>query len=138
MEAKLLHQEDKDYERKQRSLEKGHLQERVEGHSMASRDMDMERTKHYREWLASQNYLDSLREADICERGKSNIPSRNKRAEYTGMPKHWRSAKVKKKKVEQQNATPGPSCQKGGKDKDSNLKGQKDDHLKRSAPPRDK
>ena len=101
----------------------------------------MERTKHYREWLASQNYLDSLCEADIHETGKSNIPSRNKQAEYSGMPKHWRSAKVKKHKVEQQNATPDPSHQKGGKDKDSNgdhPKGQKDDHPKKSAPPHDK
>ena len=76
---------------------------------MASRDMDMERTEHYREWLASQNYLDSLREADIREMGKSNIPSRNKKAEYSGMPKHWHSAKVKKRKAEQQNAMLGPS-----------------------------
>ena len=67
---------------------------------MASRDTDMERTEHYREWLASQNYLDSLREADIRETGKSNILSRNKRAEYFGMPKHWCSARVKKRKVE--------------------------------------
>ena len=101
----------------------------------------MERTEHYGEWLASQNYLDSLRKADIHETGKSNIPSRNKRAEYSEMPKHWRSAKVKKRKAEKQNATPGPSRQKGGKDKDSNRdhpKGQKDDHLKKSAPPHDK
>jgi hypothetical protein len=73
----------------------------------------MERTEHYREWLASQNYLDSLRKADIREIGKSNIPSRNKRAEYSRMPKHWRSAKAKKHKAEQRNATPGPSRQKG-------------------------
>src|ERR1700683_491332 len=85
---------------------------------MASRDMDMERTKHYREWLASQNYLDSLCEADICETRKLNIPSRSKRAEYSGMPKHWRSAKAKKRQAEQRNATPGPSCQRGGKEKD--------------------
>jgi len=38
----------------------------------------MERTEHYREWLASQNYLDSLRDADIHETGKSNLPSRSK------------------------------------------------------------
>ena len=108
---------------------------------MASRDTDMERTEHYREWLTSQNYLDSLHEADIHETGKSNIPSRNKRAEYSGMPKHWRSAKAKKRKAEQRNATPGPSRQKGERDKDSNRghpKGQKDDQPKKSAPPRDK
>jgi hypothetical protein len=58
--------------------------------------MDMEKTEHYREWLASQNYLDSLCKADICKTGKSNIPFRNKQAEYTGMPKHWHSTKVKK------------------------------------------
>ena len=101
----------------------------------------MERTEHYREWLASQNYLDSLCEADIHETGKSNILSRNKQAEYTGIPKHWCSAKVKKRKAEQQNAMLGPSRQKGGKDKDlsrDHPKGQKDDHLKKSAPPRDK
>ena len=101
----------------------------------------MERTEHYREWLTSQNYLDSLPEADIRKTGKSNILSRNKRAEYSGMPKHWHSAKVKKCKAEQQNAMPGPSCQKGGKDKDSNRdhpKGQKDDNPKKSAPPCDK
>src|ERR1700683_3548307 len=46
VEAKLLRQEDKDYERKQRSIEKRRLQEYVEGHSMASQDTDMERTKH--------------------------------------------------------------------------------------------
>ena len=61
--------------------------------------MDMERTKHYREWLASQNYLDSLHKADICEMGKSNILSRNKQAEYTRMPKHWHFTKVKKLKA---------------------------------------
>ena len=101
----------------------------------------MERTKHYREWLASQNYLDSLCKADICKMGKSNIPSRNKKAEYSNIPKYWCSTKVKKLKVKQQNAMPGPSCQKGRKDKDLNRdhpKGQKDDHPKKSAPPHDK
>jgi hypothetical protein len=136
-EAKVLHQEEEEFEKKQQSLEKQCLCKNVKENSVASRDTDMERTEHYREWLASQNYLDSLREADICETGKSNIPSRNKRAEYSRMPKHWRSAKVKKHKVEQQNAMPGPGHQKGGKDKDSNRdhpKGQKDHHLKKSAP----
>ena len=71
-EAKVLCQEEEEFKKKQRSRED------VEENSMASRDMDMERTEHYREWLASQNYLDSLHEADICETGKSNIPSRNK------------------------------------------------------------
>src|ERR1700691_549885 len=108
---------------------------------MASRETDMERTEHYREWLTSQNYLDNLREAHICKMGKSNISSRKKRAEYSGMPKHWHSTKVKKRRAEQQNAMPGPSHQKGGKDKDhsrDNPKGQKNDHLKKSAPSCDK
>ena len=140
-EAKVLRQEEEEFEKKRKSLEKRRSREDVEENSVASRDTDMERTEHYREWLASQNYLDSLREADIRETGKSNIPSRNKRAEYSGMPKHWRSAKAKKRKAEQRNATPGPSRQKGERDKDSNRghpKGQKDDQPKKSAPPRDK
>ena len=66
----------------------------------------MERTEHYREWLTSQNYLDSLREADIHKMGKSNILSRNKRVEYTRMPKHWCSPKIKKRKAEKQNVMP--------------------------------
>ena len=140
-EAKILRQEEKDYEREQRSLEKRHSQEHVERHSMASRDMDMERTEHYREWLSSQNYLDSLREADIHKTGRTNIPSRTKRADYSGMPKHWRSAKVKKRQVEQRNAMPGNSCQKSGKDKDPSKdqpKEKKDDPPKKSSPPRNK
>src|ERR1700683_5502518 len=101
----------------------------------------MERTEHYREWLSSQNYLDSLREADICEAGRTNIPSRTKRADYSGMPKHWRSAKAKKQQVEQRNATPGNSRQKSGKDKDPSKdqpKEKKDDPPKKSSPPRNK
>ena len=141
VEAKILCQEEKEYERKQRSLEKRHSQDNVERHSLASRDTDMERTEHYREWLSSQNYLDSLREADIRETGRTNIPSRTKRADYSGMPKHWRSAKAKKRQVEQRNATPGNSHQKSGKDKDPSKdqpKEKKDDPPKKSSPPRDK
>jgi len=77
-EAKVLRQEEEEFEKKRKSLEKRRSREDVEENSVASRDTDMERTEHYREWLASQNYLDSLREADIRETGKSNIPSRNK------------------------------------------------------------
>ena len=141
VEAKVLRQEEEEFEKKRKSLFKRRSREDVEENSVASRDTDMEITEHYREGLTSQNYLDSLREADIRETGKSNIPSRNKRAEYSGMPKHWRSAKAKKRKAEQRNATPGPSRQKGERDKDSNRghpKGQKDDQPKKSAPPRDK
>src|SRR6202050_4682140 len=82
VEEELLRQDENENEKKRKSLEKQHSQDRSEGHSVASRDMDMERTEHYREWLTSQNYLDSLCKADICEAGKSNIPSRNKQAEY--------------------------------------------------------
>src|SRR6202050_4296826 len=57
------------------------------------------------------------------------------------MPKHWRSAKVKKRQAEQRNATPGNSRQKSGKDKDPSKdqpKEKKDDPLKKSSPPRNK
>ena len=77
-EAKILRQEEKEYERKKRSLKKRHSQDNVERHSLASRDTDMERTEHHREWLSSQNYLDSLCKADIHETGRTNIPSRTK------------------------------------------------------------
>ena len=77
-EAKVLHQEEEEFEKKRKSLEKRRSREHVKENSVASRDVDMERTEHYREWLASQNYLDSLREADIRETGNSNIPSRSK------------------------------------------------------------
>src|ERR1700683_1895475 len=100
-EAKIVRQEEKEYERKKRSLKKRHSQDNVERHSLASRDTDMERTEHYREWLSSQNYLDSLREADIRETGRTNILSRTKRADYSRMPKHWCSAKAKKRQAEQ-------------------------------------
>jgi len=64
---------------------------------------DMRRREHYREWLATQVILDSMREGDITETGFSNIPARDKRAGYPGYPRsensdHWDG-----------NATPGPS-----------------------------
>ena len=61
------------------------------------------RQQHYREWLATQNVLDSMRNSDIRATGYSNIPSRDKRAAYGGYPKSNDSEN------HDRNATPGPS-----------------------------
>ena len=44
-----------------------------------------ERREHYRDWLNTQLYLDSMREDDLRATGRSSIPAREKRAEYPGM-----------------------------------------------------
>jgi len=41
-------------------------------------DGEMRRQEHYREWLATQVILDSMREGDIAETGFSNIPAHDK------------------------------------------------------------
>ena len=61
------------------------------------------RREHYREWLATQNVLDSMRNSDIRATRYSNIPSRDKRAAYSGYPKSNDSEN------HDWNATPGPS-----------------------------
>jgi hypothetical protein len=38
----------------------------------------MRRQEHYREWLATQNILDSMRKADLRAEGRSTIPTRDK------------------------------------------------------------
>ena len=65
----------------------------------------MRRREHYREWLATQVVLDSMREGDITETGFSNIPARDKRAGYPGYPRSENSDH------RDGNATPGPSRQ---------------------------
>ena len=62
---------------------------------------------HYREWLATQNVLDSMREADLREEGRTNIPTRDKHPAYGGYP---RSEDTDPKNG---NATPGPSGPRG-------------------------
>ena len=46
------------------------------------RDRAMQRHEHYREWLGSQNTIDSIRNAEIEENGVMEIPPRNKRPGY--------------------------------------------------------
>jgi hypothetical protein len=52
----------------------------------AGPDGEMRRREYYREWLATQVVLDSMREGDITETGFSNIPAHDKRAGYPGYP----------------------------------------------------
>ena len=62
---------------------------------------------HYREWLATQNVLDSMCEADLREEGRTNIPVQDKCPAYGGYP---RSEDTDPKNG---NATPGPSGPRG-------------------------
>jgi hypothetical protein len=48
---------------------------------------EIRRREHYREWLATQNVLDSMRQADLRDSGQSNIPARDKRPAYGGYPR---------------------------------------------------
>ena len=64
---------------------------------------EVRRREHYREWLTTQNVLNSMRHSDIRAMGYSNIPSRDKRATYGGYPKSNYSEN------HDRNATPGPS-----------------------------
>ena len=50
------------------------------------RDRAMRSREHYREWLGSQNIIDSIRNAEIEENGLMDIPPRNKRPGYSGYP----------------------------------------------------
>ena len=64
---------------------------------------EVHRQEHYREWLATQNVLDSMRDSDIRAIGYSNIPSRDKQAAYGSYPRSNDSEN------HDWNATPGPS-----------------------------
>ena len=64
---------------------------------------EIRRREHYREWLATQNVLDSMREADLRTDGQTVIPARNKCPAYGGYPLSDKSDPVDR------NATPGPS-----------------------------
>ena len=75
---------------------------------------EVHRREHYREWLAMQNVLDSMRDSDIRAMGYSNIPSCDKRAAYGGYPKSNDSEN------HDQNVTPGPSCPYNGRHGDDN------------------
>src|ERR1700720_2142261 len=59
--------------------------------------------EHYREWLRSQNIIDSIRNADIEESGVTDIPPCNKHPGYSGYPSTAESH------VENRHAIPGPS-----------------------------
>src|ERR1700720_3880381 len=67
------------------------------------RDRAMQRREHYREWLGSQNIIDSIRNAEIEESGMTNIPPCNKRPGYSGYPS---TAELH---VKNRHAIPGPS-----------------------------
>ena len=68
------------------------------------RDHAMRRCEHYREWLGSQNIIDSIRNAEIEENGVMEIPPCNKHPGYSGYPSTVESHD------DNRNATPGPSC----------------------------
>src|SRR6202040_194097 len=50
------------------------------------RDRAMQRHEHYREWLGSQNIIDSIWNAEIEETGVTEILPRNKCPGYSGYP----------------------------------------------------
>src|ERR1700720_4288471 len=50
------------------------------------RDRAMRRREHYREWLGSQNIINSIRNAEIEENGLMDISPCNKRPGYSGYP----------------------------------------------------
>ena len=100
--SKLLQEQEQHNEREQPEAVK-HDSRKERSRRNARPGGDMRRREHYREWLATQVILDSMREGDITETGFSNIPARDKRAGYPGYPRsetsdHWDG-----------NATPGPS-----------------------------
>ena len=67
------------------------------------RDHTMRRHEHYREWLGSQNIIDSIRNAEIAENSVMEILSCNTHPGYSGYPLTVESHD------DNRNATPGPS-----------------------------
>jgi hypothetical protein len=72
-----------------------------------------DRREDYRQWLNTQLYLDSMREDDLRQTGKSIIPPREKRAAYPGMARRQNHGEPPR---EIPNATPGPSRPRGKND----------------------
>ena len=72
------------------------------------RDPAMQRREHYREWLRSQNIIDSIWNAEIEDNGLTDIPPCNKCPGYSGYPSTAESH------VENRHAIPGPSCPRMG------------------------
>jgi hypothetical protein len=107
-EAESLRQEEKEYKRRKRSLERKRTDGPADEGSRMSCDTSMEREQHYQQWLATQVYLDAIQNADIENTGESGIPPKEKHPQYGSMPKEWRAAK-RQKRQEQRNATAGPS-----------------------------
>src|ERR1700722_15571000 len=80
-----------------------HENPRNDSKNSLGRDSAMQRREQYREWLGSQNIIDSIQNAEIEEIGLTDIPPRNKRPGYSGYPSTAESH------VENRHATPGPS-----------------------------
>ena len=76
---------------------------RYDSKDSLGRDRAMQRREHYREWLGSQNIIDSIRNAEIEENGLMDILPRNKCSGYTGYPS------VAELHVENRHAIPGHS-----------------------------
>src|SRR6202167_3066714 len=133
-EAEMLRREQEEYNTEQlrREKESETIRKPSERLRKAAQPSDaaIRRQEHYREWLATQNILDQMRESDLRAEGRTNIPSRDKRAAYGGYPRSDTSGR---------NATAGPSGLNGGRrggdgrdDNDDHRNDQRNDHSNNS------
>ena len=68
----------KKHHRQKHGNDKGRHESTQVRNDMHPGDQEMRRREHYREWLATQNVLKSMRQADICDSRQSNIPACDK------------------------------------------------------------
>ena len=131
-EVKRLRQEHKNYENDRRQHKAAKRdRESKRSRKNAKPDREMRRREHYREWLATQVVLDTMREGDLNSIGYTNIPARDKRAGYPGYPRSDQSDRVDR------NATPGPSRPQGGNDRENSRDIRDHNNDQRSDAPRD-
>src|SRR5258705_2404161 len=103
-EVKCLHQEQKEYENDRRQHKAAKCdRENKRSRKNAKPDKEMRRQEHYREWLATQVALDTMREGDLNSTGYTNIPACDNPAGYPGYPRSDQSDPVGR------NMTPRPS-----------------------------
>src|SRR6202040_3625053 len=85
-ESNQLAQEQAIYEstksKRNTDSEQVHESPRYDSKDSLGRDRAVRRCEHYREWLRSQNIINSIRNAEIEESGMMDIPPRNYRSSW--------------------------------------------------------
>jgi hypothetical protein len=104
-ESLLLELEEADRERNCHASDdtRGRRRSKQRRYDKYPQGREIRRREHYREWLATQNVLDSMREADLLIDRRTIIPARDKCPAYGGYPRSEKSDPVDR------NTTPGPS-----------------------------